>query len=491
MNFSNVFNVDPEKLEKYGALDISLINDLPLFIDPFLLFRSEKKEYQKLHNDIIEYVVFLKRKSQEGNIGKGLIANWYTFPEVKQNWLGFCLHGNSGSGLGSLFAKQLNKNFSLPFLSDFGEEKVVSTHLEKLCLFGDGVGRDCISDFTTNLIKKYLLEYTQSFAKQNIDRKLCKEFFVDKVFFDYNTETWCPQNFILPCYAGDFVLLTPIDILTKDETWINRNSMIQDFKNVVNSIENAQLRDLLNNYFQKRLPKKISEKAVKEAKVATIHHYPEFVTEYIRYKEQHADQAKQESLFKVNATQRTFIDNVQSFCKILSALSPFFSIDRDSYSEAMERVGYLKQVIENNDGYKLFYDGNKQVVGNEKDLQLLFRFVWFRSDYSVDAEVNNGRGPVDYKISKGSRDSTLVEFKLASNSQLQKNLANQVEVYKKANQTKKGIKVILYFNKTEKYKVEKVLKELGLQDEKNIVLIDASLETKRSASKVASKDEYN
>ncbi|MCQ2286640.1 MAG: hypothetical protein MJZ76_07175, partial [Bacteroidales bacterium] len=231
------------------------------------------------------------------------------------------------------------------------------------------------------------------------------------------------------------------------------------------------------------------EKAVKEAKVATIHHYPEFVTEYIRYKEQHADQAKQESLVKVSATQRTYIDNVQVLCKTLFNLSPFFSIGRDSYSEAMERVGYLKQVIENNDGYKLFYDGNNQVVSNEKDLQLLFRFVWFRSDYSVDAEVNNGRGPVDYKISKGSKDSTLVEFKLASNSQLKKNIANQVEVYKKANQTEKSIKVILFFNQTEKCKVEKVLKELGLQDEESIILIDASLETKRSASKVESKED--
>ena len=38
----------------------------------------------------------------------------------------------------------------------------------------------------------------------------------------------------------------------------------------------------------------------------------------------------------------------------------------------------------------------------------------FASPYSVDAEVNNGRGPVDFRVSLGAADQTLVEFKLAT-----------------------------------------------------------------------------
>ena len=53
------------------------------------------------------------------------------------------------------------------------------------------------------------------------------------------------------------------------------------------------------------------------------------------------------------------------------------------------------------------------------------------TEYDVNREVNNGRGPVDFKVSKGSKDTTLVEFKLASNTKLKKNLENQVEIYKK------------------------------------------------------------
>jgi len=86
----------------------------------------------------------------------------------------------------------------------------------------------------------------------------------------------------------------------------------------------------------------------------------------------------------------------------------------------------------------------KAVEFSETDIHLLYRLTWYATDYSVDREVNNGRGPVDFKISKGSKDATLVEFKLAKNSKLKQNLEKQLEIYKKANNTEKGIKVIFY-----------------------------------------------
>ena len=43
--FSDFFDVDEDIIESYGAVNISLINDMPLFVDPFLLFNSEKSEY--------------------------------------------------------------------------------------------------------------------------------------------------------------------------------------------------------------------------------------------------------------------------------------------------------------------------------------------------------------------------------------------------------------------------------------------------------------
>ena len=117
--FTDWFNVDPSTLEKYGALNISLVNDLPLFIDPFLLFTSKMTKYRRLHDDIIRYLRFLRDQSVDGKINKGLLQAWYMFPEVRQIWLGYSLGGNRGSGLAMDFAVALNKNLNAIF-SDFG-----------------------------------------------------------------------------------------------------------------------------------------------------------------------------------------------------------------------------------------------------------------------------------------------------------------------------------------------------------------------------------
>ena len=87
--FSEQFEVRRAVLAKYGAFNASLVTDLPLFIDPFLLFNSRKRKYRELHDRIIDYLRFLREKAEEGSIDPGLLRAWYRFPEVKQTWLGF------------------------------------------------------------------------------------------------------------------------------------------------------------------------------------------------------------------------------------------------------------------------------------------------------------------------------------------------------------------------------------------------------------------
>src|ERR1700730_4127239 len=121
--FSDVFEVDPSDLEAYGAFNISVVNDLPLFIDPFLLFNSKKPEYRALHSEMIRYLRFLRDKAWVGTLEDGLIEAWFTFHEVRQNWLGFSKNGNTGSGLGTDFARSLCANLNTVFRS-FGSETV-------------------------------------------------------------------------------------------------------------------------------------------------------------------------------------------------------------------------------------------------------------------------------------------------------------------------------------------------------------------------------
>jgi hypothetical protein len=486
--FSDFFDASPALLEAYGAFDVSLINDLPLFIDPFLLFNSRNPAYQRLHEEIIRYLRFLRDRSTPGRPDPGLLRAWYQFGEVKQTWLGFSEQGNRGSGLGPDFGRALHENLATIF-TNFGEEKVTrGSHLEKVCLVAEGVGRDNISDFTTNLIKGYLLEYTQAFAREHLRPEQRRLFTVDRVRFNYDTETWEHGQYELPHHAGDFVLLTPKDMLTRDEMWISRDELRDDFERIARSVSDPELRALLNNYFysqlshDRKMPAKDRERETRQAIDRTIRAFPQVIEYYIREKEDTGDQAESISNEKVAETEAWFVRQVQDFVAASLAGTEFYAIPGDTYEEVRQRLLFLKHVIEDQDGYRIFWHDGKPVQ-REKDLQLLFKFTWFATPSDVNSEVNNGRGPVDFKISRGSGDKSLVEFKLASNTQLKRNLERQVAIYEQANDTRKSLKAICYFSAQEQARLQAILRELTLGDDPSIVLIDARADNKPSASR--------
>ena len=480
--FSDFFDVSPEAIDKYGAFNISLLSDLPLFIDPFLLFNSEKDEYRDLHDDIIRYLRFLRDRAASGELDLALIDNCYRFPEIRQNWLGFSFTGNRGSGLGKKFAHSLFSNLGRLF-PDFGQEKIShGSHLEKLCLVAEGVGKDNISDFTTNLIHGYLLHYTQEFSAKNIDRKFLKRKAVNKVSFNYHTETWEPKVFELPVFRGDYVLLTPRDILTKDDTWINKSDLLQNLADIPDVIPDAQLRAAANNYFRSQLSREPTKKEEREAALKTIFQYPELIDYFIKYKEERGERAVSISTEKVRISRELYIKQFSQLPELLNQHTNFYGVKGNTYEEAYERVRFLKDVIENKGGHRIFFM-NGEPVQRETDIHILYRLTWYATLYDVSREVNDGRGPADFKVSYGSQDKSLVEFKLAKNSQLKKNLKKQTIIYEKASDAKRSIKVIVYFSGLERSRVLRILRQLKMEDNPDVILIDARNDNKPSGSK--------
>jgi hypothetical protein len=482
--FTQRFEVDEGALENYGAFNISLASDIPLFIDPFLLFNSKKPAYKELHEEIIRYLVFLRQKAQ-GVADTGAIRYLFQFPEVKQNWLGYCYMGNEGRGLGKDFGNDLFSSLS-QVLSNFGTETItVGSHLEKMALLRPGVGKDSISDFCTNLIKHFVLAYTEEFAKTNIDPKHRKIHRVAHVRFNYETESWESHEYDLPTTSNDYVILTPFDMLTKDDAWINHKDMLERFTRVVESVTNDELRSNLNSYFNRRIAEEeasTKKQATKDQKIKVvleaIAKHPEFIDWYIRMKEQDGDRASSVAAEKVTDTKAVLVDLVTKVVLQLGAKSEFYKTPYSSLAECRARVEAFKYYVEHQDGYQLI--NNKSI---EKDVQLFFGLIWFNSAFDVNREPNNGRGPVDFKVSLGSADKSLIEFKMASSSQLKRNLEKQVEIYEKANKTNQSIKVIIVRTQDEQTKVQKVLKDLDLLGNDAVVVIDARSDNKPSASK--------
>ena len=256
-----------------------------------------------------------------------------------------------------------------------------------------------------------------AFAKENLSPSQCKTVCVPRVEFNYETKTWRTKEYILPYCNNDYVLLTPRDLLTQDETFINRADMLGNLQNIAPSVEDATLRFELNQYFTEVLSKKQKELSKTEKNwIATelIRSHPELIDYYIKYKEDNEEKATSISTQAVQEVRMLFNTQLQELTQCLNARTAFYKINANSHDEAYQRVQFLKDVIENMDGYRLFYL-NGHPLKRENDLQIMYRLVWYATDFDVNREVNNGRGPVDFKISKGSKDATLIEFKLASN----------------------------------------------------------------------------
>src|SRR6185437_1901587 len=302
--------------------------------------------------------------------------------------------------------------------------------------------------------------------RQYIDPALIKKFAVKRVYFNYKTETWASETYQLPVFLDDFVLLTPQDLLAKDDLWINQRDLVGDYTEIVDSIDNVQLRAQINNYFSHQLnllleakekkrretlarkkkkskkpsrplrPLEPTESDRRKVKWQTIHSFPQLLDYYLALKEREGDKATQLSRENVSQIETQFIKNVEKLVALLEEHSKFYSEPTDSYEAALKRALYLKDVVEHNDGWRIFYI-NGQPITRERDVHILYRLTWCATSFDVNSEANSGRGPVDFAISKGSANKALVEFKLASNSQLADNLQHQTEIYQKAHRTKK------------------------------------------------------
>ena len=230
-------------------------------------------------------------------------------------------------------------------------------------------------------------------------------------------------------------------MLTRDDTWINRSDLIHGFDHIPEAISDIELRSQVNNYFRQRLvprPKKADRDAAAQA---TIERFPELLDYYIALKEVDASTASEASAREVSDTDRVFVEQLKNLIQDIIRQTKIYRAPVTSYDEALPRVKAFKQYVENQDGYKLINrDGHG--FSNETEVQLFFGLALIGTTFDVNREPNNGHGPVDYKLSRGAVDKSLIEFKLGSNSQLKRNLQNQVKIYEAANRTKKSVKVI-------------------------------------------------
>jgi hypothetical protein len=128
--------------------------DIPIGIDPFLLFKSRDIVLAELHSLILQ--AFNKGIELIRTDHKQAAHQLFDFPEVAEIGLGYARNGKKGSGVGTFLSQLIIETLSdSPALQERGVK-----HIEEMQLVSVGIGPDRISDIAANLLKKYLIEYT-------------------------------------------------------------------------------------------------------------------------------------------------------------------------------------------------------------------------------------------------------------------------------------------------------------------------------------------
>lgn len=481
--FSDQFRVSRNTLDAYGAFDLNLLADVRLFVDPFLLFNSAKPEYQALHEDIIKYLRFLRSIASD-DLPDAVVKDLFRFQEVKQNWFGYCELGNEGHGLGQDFAIAMRQALGRA-LSNFGEETgTKGSHLEKVSLIRPRVGKDNISDFTTNLIKNYLVDYTEKFARDHLHPSRCANVGVRRVRFNYKTRSWVDEVRYLPMFNGDYVLLTPVDMLVHDDVWINYSDMVAQYPQIVAGVDDDVQRSRVDAYFQQQLADTVnpSTKQVTAARQQTLAFFPWLLDTYIKMREDDGDGAIAVSDSEIEQITAVFVTLFSNFVDNFWSLPGMAERPKaTSLEEVRHRTQIFKHWVEDQGGHLSLNDARQRA--SEKDVQRLVFLTLKASAFDVNSEVNNGRGPVDFKVSRGASDTTLLEIKLASNSHLRRNLEKQVDIYKKANDTNNAVTMVIYYDALERAKLDRACSQLGIEEGPDLVFVNARLDDKPSGSK--------
>lgn len=159
-----------------------------------------------------------------------------------------------------------------------------------------------------------------------------------------------------------------------------------------------------------------------------------------------------------------------------------------SISGGMNCSRRVKEWIEYNKGWD-----NIQSADSKKREKVIQRLVHLgaknyisANDLDISFEPDAGRGPVDFKVSRGG-DKTIVEIKLSTNDQYLHGYEEQVEEYGKAECTDKMIYVFIDLGNPGRLKKLTSAHELNVKDSKKVpesLLIDA---TAKAAASTYSK----
>lgn len=131
-----------------------LDEDIPLYLDPFLLWRSPSQQDNALHTAIINSFNHLGYLEKQGKHAEA-VEILTTITECDEVGFGHS-HTREGRRIGKSQAEEILQLFRT--IPDYDRRGF--THFEEIQFFVDHISKDRISDIGCNLLKSFLIDYT-------------------------------------------------------------------------------------------------------------------------------------------------------------------------------------------------------------------------------------------------------------------------------------------------------------------------------------------
>lgn len=449
-------------LDEHGVFDPILDEDSHFFINLQRLKKTTVPEfadsYKKIHEyfrKIIKLLDKAERKATSDTFYRQA-QNMFDFSEVNGICLGYA-KGISGAGFGDKLASQV-----MSTAYDIVKVGVTDPEFfELLPLLQDNVGADRLSDMIATLVLDDIKAYTK---RINIELGIVQKQY-QRLPFD--------EAFLVNPYKRDNVLLVPTDILHKlpvAESWENIDLVVSQ-NNILRAEMNCEVASEWRKYSTTERKSYLRREVFSD---------PDICKRVIEgYRTEDLD------AFNPHNNSKYFLAKLAQQIENLDIHWKMSQRATNSFTGAMDILDFFKQWTEYNKGWEVIRGASS---GNrEKILQRVIYLAGLSyikaNNLDMSCEPDEGRGPVDFKLSLG-QDITIIEVKLTSNSQYLHGYEVQVEEYGKAERTDSLIYVLVDLGNPEKVKKVQELRDRKYDEGANppeLIVIDAT--EKKSASR--------
>jgi len=426
--FASQYGVDPADMDKLGVLNPTLGVDTNLFIDPLLLTKSQHKEisgqgatdYVKHFETVIK---LLAASKQHNDVAWRGARRFFQFHEIPATCLGY----GASSTKGSAFGRKL-----IEHVMATGKE-IVDLGIKDpdlfvaLAIFEEGIGPDRISDMTTNVILDALVAFNHRILDTLGVSKGSLQIAGRKLELARNPVSG----------PDDAVLLVPTDIL-------KRLPLATDWDGVESAAaHNSAMRNRVNQHIGHlwAATTKRDKQTLREEALSSTEAFKTLLDLLHEAKNTPYDATADPLGLRRWAETAQAVTQAHPLNLVIPEDLDLVGV----HKVVLQIVAQFKQLVEHNGLAKSLWNGKKHLP--ESYAQRLFFAVAYSycraNDLDLSPEADSGRGPVDFKVSKGFNRRVLVEIKLSSNPKVVAGYTKQLEAYKAAEESIRAIFLVL------------------------------------------------